>query len=156
MEIWKTIIEYPNYEVSSDGRVRNTKTGRVLRSSMNKDGYQYVGLCLNGNRKNHKIHRLVASIFIPNPKNKPDVNHINGNKADNRIENLEWVNASENAKHAYQMGLRSDNQHCRCIETGQIFESQNHAAKYFGCCQGSIRDSIHTGCRCKGYHFELT
>ena len=161
MEIWKTIIEYPNYEVSSEGRVRNTKTGRVLRPCTNKDGYQRVGLRLNGGQNRILIHRLVAHSFIPNLENKPQVNHINGIKTDNRVENLEWSTNSENQKHAYKNRLKSYyggslKQKTRCIETGQIFESQSQASRYFGCSPVSIYQSIHTGGKVlKKYHFEL-
>lgn len=162
MEIWKTIIEYPNYEVSSEGRIRNTKTGRVLKFGKTKTGYLQVVLYKDRKAKYFKVHRLVASIFIPNPENKPQVNHINGIKTDNRVENLEWSTNSENQKHAYRTGLKfrsdgagSPKQRVRCVETSQTFESQTSAGKYFGCCGSSISSSIHTGCRCKGFHFEL-
>lgn len=155
IEVYKTIEDYPNYEVSNFGSVRNIKTGRVLRPSTYESGYQCVGLYLNGIQKYHLTHRLVASTFIPNPEHKRTVNHINGIKTDNRVENLEWATDSENIKHAYKTGLNSRIHHCRCIETGQVFESISGAARYFGCYPNRVHQSIHKRCRCKGYHFEL-
>lgn len=159
-ETYKIIKDYPNYEVSSEGRVRNTKTGRILRPNLNEGGYQQVNLYLDRKPKLFRVHRLVASTFIPNPENKRTVNHINGDKTDNRVDNLEWASDSENVSHAFRAGLKFHSggvpkQRVRCIETGQEFESQHHAARYFCCDSGSIRQSIHTGCRCKGYHFKI-
>lgn len=156
-EIWKIIEDYPNYEVSNLGRVRNIKTGRVLRLSLQKDGYQHVSLCLKGKIKHTLIHRLVANAFIPNSENRKEVNHISGIKTDNRVENLEWNTRSENVYHSYKTGLKEgpSKQKIRCVETNQIFESQNQASKYFGCIQGSISQSIRKGCKVlKKYHFE--
>ena len=157
-ETYKTIKDYPNYEVSDAGRVRNTKTGHILRPGWDGGGYQHVILCLNGKHKSKLIHRLAADAFLPNPEYKRTVNHINGDKKDNRVENLEWASDSENIKHAFKTGLShiTTKQKCRCVETKQEFESQHHAARYFGCCQNSIRASIYKGYKVhKKYHFEL-
>lgn len=159
-ETYKTIKDYPNYEVSSGGRVRNTKTGRVLRPSLNTGGYQHVGLPTNGKPKSHYIHRLVASAFIPNPENKRTVNHIDGDKTNNRVDNLEWCDDGENQKHAYRTGLKhpsggSPKQKVRCVETNQIFESLRQTSEYFDCGVANVHCSIHSGCRCKGYHFKI-
>ena len=92
--MWKTIKRKSNYEVNKAGQIRNKKTGRILKNSIRKDGYCQVML----GRKTipEYIHRLVAETFIPNPKKLPQVDHINGVKSDNRIENLRWVDATEN------------------------------------------------------------
>jgi hypothetical protein len=80
---------------------------RKLKSGLDANGYPIVNLCINGKAHTKKIHRLVAQAFIPNLENKATVNHINGIKTDNRVENLEWATRSENSQHAYDTGLQS-------------------------------------------------
>ena len=107
-EIFKDVKGYEGYyEVSNLGRVRSTsyKGIKILKPSITKSGYLNVIFCINQKREHKLVHRLVAETFIPNPKNKPQVNHINGIKTDNRVENLEWCTASENGLHAYKNGL---------------------------------------------------
>lgn len=104
-EIWKVIDGYENYEVSTAGRVRNIATSVVLKPN-NCGRYLQVKLSQNSKRKNFLVHRLVASAFIPNPDNKPQVNHINGIKTDNSASNIEWTTPSDNIKHSYLKNLR--------------------------------------------------
>jgi len=102
----KEIAGWPNYEVLSDGRVWSKKRSRFLKPSDNGKGYFQVGLCQGGEKKMVQVHRLVAQGFIPNPEAKKEVNHISGITSDNRVENLAWVSASENQRHAYKTGLK--------------------------------------------------
>jgi len=106
MEHYKQIKDYENYSVSNYGRIRNDKTGRILKPRKDLCGYLYVGLYKNGVRKMLKVHRLVANAFIPNPENKRTVNHIDGNKINNFVENLEWCTHKENTHHAMDTGLK--------------------------------------------------
>jgi hypothetical protein len=108
MEIFKDIEGYDGlYQVSNLGRVKSfnkNKKGKLLTPTFNRKGYTMVHLSGDVN-KNITIHRLVAQAFLPNPENKPQVNHINGVKHDNRCENLEWNTPSENLLHAHRIGL---------------------------------------------------
>lgn len=119
IEIWKSIANYYGfYEVSTLGRVRSldstlttkkgvirTRFGRVMSLNKKKNGYLSVMFSINENKKRFYAHRLVAISFIDNIENKTEVNHINGIKNDNRVENLEWVTKSENSIHAIKNGL---------------------------------------------------
>jgi hypothetical protein len=97
-EIWKPIENYENYHISNLGRVKNINTNKIMKLN-SKGGYLGVSLVNDLNRKNFKIHRLVALAFIPNPENKSDVNHIDKNKHNNNISNLEWNTRAENNRH---------------------------------------------------------
>jgi hypothetical protein len=99
---WRTIPGFENYEVSSDGRVRKGRTGRVLRLVNRRDGYVCAAVFINKKRFTRKVHRLVALAFIPNPDHKPEVNHRNGNKSDNQVGNLEWATKRENSLHYHR------------------------------------------------------
>lgn len=95
-ETWKDIPGYEGrYQVSSLGRVR-TDSGKIMSLELTQRGYFRVELWSDHSRKRFKVHRLVAIVFIPNPKNLPQVDHINGDKTDNRVENLRWVSNIQN------------------------------------------------------------
>ena len=121
--MWKPIRGYEGrYEVSDDGQVRGitraerlkdgksrTRKGRQLALMTKRTGYQCVNLYKDAHMTTQLVHRLVADAFIPNPEHKPEVNHINGDKHDNRAVNLEWVTGSENIRHAFRTNLKSGN-----------------------------------------------
>lgn len=114
-EIWKDIEGYNGfYQVSNLGRVKSTggwcgtskRREKIRATSLTKDGYVKVRLLYQGKDKTERIHRLVAKAFIPNKDNKDTVNHKDGNKENNIVDNLEWVNRKEQMIHAYKLGLK--------------------------------------------------
>lgn len=105
-EEWRKVADFEEcYEVSSLGRLRNIRTGRILHSGKKRSGYVVDVLCDNKKRKTVRRHRIVAEAFIPNPGNKPEVNHKNGDKTDNSVGNLEWATHRENTDHSWTTGL---------------------------------------------------
>ena len=142
MEEWRDIEGYEGiYQVSSKGRIkskqREVKNGentikikkesiRCVQVNKRRNGYCEISLHKDGKEKRYKVHRLVAQAFIPNELNKSEVNHKDGNKENNCVENLEWVTSKENSKHAWDTGLANAN-HKKvkviCKETGEVYES---------------------------------
>ena len=97
------IKNYDNYEIDTDGNVYNLNTCQQLKGSIGEHGYKYFRLSLNGSKKMYYAHRLVAETFLKNPNHYPVVNHIDGNKLNNNINNLEWVSYSENTSQWHQL-----------------------------------------------------
>jgi len=146
-EIFKTIPKFKDYLVSNFGRVKTKKrklrythavtgnehfretTERFIKIQYNKyTGYKFNQLYLNKKMHNKPIHQLVASAFIPNPKNYPVVNHIDGNKHNNIVENLEWCTNEYNHKHATETGLKAKGE---SVGTSKLNEKMVYAIKYF-------------------------
>lgn len=103
----KPIPEHDEYCITEDGVVFG-KYGKKLIGHVDRCGYREVALTENGKTRWHLVHRLVAMTYIPNPKNLPFINHIDGNKLNNHIDNLEWCTRSENARHSFINGLQDN------------------------------------------------
>lgn len=107
-EIWKDVEGYDgDYLVSNFGKVKSFKKNKesILKKCKNSNGYYFVNLFKNNIQKKIYIHRLVGKEFIPNPENKPEINHLNADKSNNQVSNLEWVTPKQNIQHAWQTGL---------------------------------------------------
>ena len=142
-EVWKDVSGVEGkYQVSNLGRVRSLKFGkeRVLKGGITNKGYLQMPLSLNERVKRYQVHRLVAEAFISNPNNLPCVNHKDGNKTNNKVENLEWCTQKQNVHHAWNTGLHPKKLvPVHCNELNMNFDSINEASLYFGCSDTCIR-----------------
>jgi len=135
----KVIAGYPDYTISTNGDVtsyRRSKAGKVMKGGVHVQGYRQINLSKDGSSKTERLHRLVTQAFIPNPDNKEEVNHIDGDKLNNNVTNLEWCTSSENTQHAWDTGLRPDcTKHLRSAIIKLRSEGLSYAniAKELGC-----------------------
>lgn len=174
---WKIIPGFDFYEASDDGQIKSVerrvkhnyggfslRKSRILKQYISDDGYKRLGITMNRKTETTNVHRLVALAFIPNPENKPQVNHINGIKTDNRVVNLEWATVAENVKHAYDTGLKtkaklSETQIAEIVARskkpitlinvlsgeGRSFECINDCASFLNVKQSTISQAIRRG-----------
>ena len=101
----KTIPEFPDYMATIDGNIISKKTGKILKQKIGPNGYYMINLSILGKCKTFTVHRLIAKTFIPNLSNLPEINHIDGNKKNNNVSNLEWCTYKYNINHAIENHL---------------------------------------------------
>ena len=128
-EFWKPIKDYPHLLISRTGRVWSTTYDKELRPHLTNRGYLRVNLSKDKTVKRVSVHRLVAEAFIPNPGNLPAVDHIDGDKLNNRVENLQWITQSDNTRKSCRgKGKLATPIPVICLETGKIYRSLKEAA----------------------------
>jgi hypothetical protein len=146
MEVWQDIPGFPSYQASTNGQIRSAKSGtwKLLRVTGHpKTGYVAVSLRVNGRYITRSVHRLIALTFI-GPSNGCDVNHINGDKRDNRLANLEYLTRGDNHRHAYATCLRAPvgkkltDEQVRCIAEMRGQAIQTVIARQFGVSRSTI------------------
>lgn len=151
-EIWKDIPNFPNYQISNLGKVYSKKRNKLLAITKNDRGYCYVQLWKSGKGYLFRLHRLVAQAFIPNPNNYPEINHKDGNKENNCINNLEWCDRLYNITEAYKNGLipppkanrtsfKIGNKPKNCIKVNQYDLQGNLINTYFSISEASRNTS---------------
>ena len=154
--VWVTIAEFPNYQINADGKVRSRKDGKEKIKSVSKRGYWVMTMRKNGKTFLRTLHRMLAIAFIPNPENKPEINHIDGNKKNCSLDNLEWVTSRENNIHARNTGLhKSDGDKPTGQFSGGVlirtFKSASEASRILGISRANICNCARGNTRLKTY-----
>lgn len=175
-EAWKPVKGYENYyEVSNLGRIKSlartvswkNRAGnissrqdgeKIIAPDVLQTGYVRVKFRVGGIVKAYSVHRIVAEHFIDNPSGKPCVNHKDGNRTNNKVNNLEWCTYSENNLHEWRvLGKKSYNSRkIKCVSSGDVFNSVSDAAKYIGVCKQTLFNAMrNNNGACKGFIFEF-
>ena len=137
------------YTVFENGTIIGIR-GKKLSPSINAYGYEQVSICQNGKTKGELVHRIIAACFIPNPLYKPDVNHIDGNKRNNHVSNLEWNTRKENIAHAWRSGLM-ENVRLNYKKIGKKYGPISRAKKVINTNTGIIYDTAKDACKSNGF-----
>lgn len=156
---WRRCRRIPAYEISNDGLLRNIRTGRIMKTRINNDGYEVVALTINGKVQSEKIHRLVAEAFHEDDEcYGMDVTFRDGNRSHNHADNLLWISRRELINNTYKQGRRQTHRmrRIRCVETGEVFDSIIECSRAMGICSSSICKCVNDGYlkTREGYHFE--
>lgn len=156
MEIWKPLKNFPSYEGSTEGRIRNIRTRHILTPVIDENGYAKVTLRKDNKQYTVRVHRIIADTFFEE-RPELDVRHKDLNRSKNRIDNLEQCTRSETIERAYKRGTKSAPQptRIRVIETGETFESINECSRQLGCNRSTISKCLAGKLKTvKGYHLE--
>lgn len=162
--MWKQLKRNPNYGVNEFGEIYSFRRNKILSPKLNHDGYLRIQLWDKGDCQFVSIHRLIAEAFIPNPENKPFVNHIDGNKQNNAVGNLEWCTQTENIAHAWANGLSHRPLNtcglrvAQLTKSGQLireFPSTMEVERTLGICHGGISYAIRHGGTAGGFRWEV-
>ena len=156
METWKPLKNFPSYNGSTEGRIMNIRTQRILKTFVNSQGYELI--CLRKNNKQYtvKVGRVIAETFLGEHPGM-DVGYKNGNRSQNNISNLEWRTRQETIRAAFESGNKIPSRQIaiRVIETGVTYSSIRACAKDLGCCQSDISRCLQGKSKqVNGYHFE--
>ena len=155
-ETWKIMKENPNYEVSNLGKIRNTKTKRIRKTTINNKGYEKFIIYINEKPKSFYVHRVVANNFIENLNNYLEVNHKDENKLNNSVDNLEWCDGCYNLHYGTRIKRIKDKKKAPCIKIIQKDKNENiiriwqnideivcstnyHRSNIYKCCQGKLK-----------------
>ena len=155
MTVWIPVSGYEGlYSINENGHVYGHKRNKLIKPYINQSGYKKCALSKNSIVKHVSVHRILAATFLENAENKPQVNHMDGNKLNNNLSNLEWVTGSENIQHAFATGLSGMTEEQRLMQGNWFkrkvfcldkssgkefnFDSETAACKYFGFSKGTI------------------
>ena len=155
VETFVKVVGFEKYEVSNLGKVRNIKSGKILKPHLRRDGYLVHGLWKNNKKKNLYLHRIIATAFIDNPEAKPQVNHIDENKTNNDLSNLEWCTIRENINHGTRTNRVAEKRSKKVVQLDlddnvlNVFKSMRQAGRETGidassiakCCNGKLKSS---------------
>lgn len=168
-EVWKQVPNFDKYYISNLGRIKSTQkfhgtNERILNPSVDHYGYLVLFLVKDKKKYHKKVHRLVAEAFIPNPENKPQIDHINTVKTDNRVENLRWVDSSENrlnpitrkkclgySRRTIKIAVEKNYKYFICEDTGEIVKGAFNLSKKLGIERGTLRKKVNNKERIKGF-----
>lgn len=157
MEEWRMISGFPKYEVSNKGRIRNTKTGRIMKSFIDSRGYESVCLRKNGLSHTRRIHKLVVKSFVSDVDNNLDVIHIDRDRSNNDLGNLQINTHSQNMRSIYHNGHKQIHRMKKimCVETGEVFESITECAVSMNISRQAISRCVNNPAltNSDGYHF---